>query len=63
MERFSETYRVLQPMKYATSKKKEVLDAALADPNYCIQLKKDGSSYLLAKDLDGSVHISLKITL
>ena len=57
MERFSETYRVLQPMKYSTSKKKEVLDAALADPNYCIQLKKDGSSYLLAKDLDGSVHL------
>ena len=29
MERFNETYRLWQPMKYATAKKKEVLDAAL----------------------------------
>lgn len=50
-------YKVWQPMKYATAKKKEVLDAALIDPNYCIQLKKDGSSYTWTKDLDGSVHL------
>ncbi len=57
MERFNETYRVVQPMKYATAKKSEVLAAALASDNYCIQLKRDGSSYVLAKDLDGSVHL------
>lgn len=50
-------YKIWQPMKYATAKKKEVLDAALLDPNYCIQLKKDGSSYILAKDMDGSIHL------
>lgn len=50
-------YKIWQPMKYATAKKKEVLDEALASDNYCIQLKKDGSSYTLAKDLDGSVHL------
>lgn len=50
-------YKVWQTMKYATAKKKEVLDAALVSDNYCIQLKKDGSSYTLAKDLDGSVHL------
>lgn len=44
-------------MKYATAKKQEVLQAALEDPNYCIQLKKDGSSYTWARDLDGSVHL------
>jgi ATP-dependent DNA ligase len=55
--RFNETYRVLQPMKYATAKKEEVLKAALESDNYCLQLKKDGSSYTWAKDLDGSVHL------
>lgn len=44
-------------MKYAVAKKPEVLQAALESDNYCIQLKKDGSSYALAKDLDGSVHL------
>jgi hypothetical protein len=44
-------------MKYATAKKEEVLAAALEDPNYCLQLKKDGSSYIWAKDLDGTVHL------
>lgn len=50
-------YKIWQPMKYATAKKEDVLKAALEDSNYCIQLKKDGSSYVWAKDLDGSVHL------
>lgn len=50
-------YKIWQPMKYATAKKKEVLEEALSSDNYCIQLKKDGSSYVLAKDLDGSAHL------
>jgi len=50
-------YKIWQPMKYATAKKPEVLKAALLSPDYCIQLKKDGSSYVLAKDTDGSVHL------
>lgn len=50
-------YKVWQPMKYASAKKQEVLAAALESDNYCIQLKKDGSSYTWARDLDGSVHL------
>jgi len=50
-------YKIWQPMKYATTKKPEVLKAALVSDNYCLQLKKDGSSYVLAKDTDGSVHL------
>lgn len=50
-------YKIWQPMKYATAKKSEVLQSALNDPNYCIQLKKDGCSYTWAKDPDGSVHL------
>lgn len=57
MERFNENYRLWQPQKYATAKKKEVLDAALASPDYGIELKIDGSSYVWSKDLDGSVHL------
>lgn len=57
MERFNETYRLWQPMKYATAKKKEVLDAALVSDEYGIELKVDGSSYVWSKDLDGSVHL------
>lgn len=51
------SYKIYQPMKYATARNKEVLDAALESDNYLIQLKKDGSSYVLAKDSDGSVHL------
>lgn len=50
-------YKVWQTMKYATAKKTEVLQAALDSDNYCLQLKKDGSSYLWAKDMDGTVHL------
>ena len=57
MERFNDQYRLWQPMKYATAKKKEVLDAALNSPDYGIELKVDGSSYVWSKDLDGSVHL------
>lgn len=56
-ERFNDIYKVWQPMKYATAKKEEILDAALGDPNYGLQLKVDGASYVWAKDLDGSVHL------
>ena len=57
MERFDNKYKIHTLMKYATSKKKEVLDAALASSNYCIQLKRDGASYIWSKDLDGTVHL------
>lgn len=50
-------YKVLQPMKYATARSQEVLKEALASDNYGIELKVDGSSYVWAKDLDGSVHL------
>ena len=50
-------YKIFQPMKYATTKKIEVLKEALASDNYGIELKLDGSSYILAKDMDGSVHL------
>lgn len=50
-------YKVFQPMKYATAKKKEVLAEALASDDYGIQLKVDGASYVWAKDMDGSVHL------
>ena len=57
MERFNDKYKIWQPMKYATAKKEELLEAALDDPNYGLQLKIDGASYVWAKDLDGSVHL------
>ena len=57
MERFDNVYQVWQPMKYGTAKKEEILDAALDSNLYGLQLKMDGSSYIWAKDLDGSVHL------
>lgn len=50
-------YKIYQPMKYAVAKKPEILKEALASDNYGIELKIDGSSYVLAKDMDGSVHL------
>lgn len=50
-------YKIWQPMKYATARRQDILDAALASDRYGLQLKKDGSSYILAKDSDGSVHL------
>lgn len=50
-------YKVFQPMKYATARNKDVLKEALESDNYGIQLKVDGSSYVWAKDMDGSVHL------
>ena len=50
-------YKIWQPMKYSTARNDEVLREALESDNYCLQLKKDGSSYILAKDSDGSVHL------
>lgn len=57
MDRFNENYKLFQPMKYAVAKKPEILKEALASDNYGIELKIDGSSYVWAKDLDGSVHL------
>lgn len=57
MARFNEVYKVFQPHKYTTTKNLEVLREALNSENYCLQLKRDGSSYILARDLDGSVHL------
>lgn len=50
-------YKIWTLMKYATAKSKDILNAALESDNYCLQLKKDGASYIWAKDLDGSVHL------
>ena len=50
-------YKIMQPMKYAVAKKPEVLEEALESDNYGIELKVDGSSYVLAKDMDGTVHL------
>lgn len=50
-------YGVYQPQKYATAKTMDILKAALNSPDYGIQLKRDGASYVWAKDLDGSVHL------
>lgn len=44
-------------MKYATAKSMDILKEALANPNYGISLKRDGASYVWAKDTDGSVHL------
>lgn len=50
-------YGIYQPMKYATAKSTDRLKEVLASPDYCIQLKRDGASYVWAKDLDGTVHL------
>lgn len=50
-------YRVVRPMKYSIARNSAVLADALASPDYGIQLKTDGSSYVLAKDLDGTIHL------
>ena len=50
-------YGVYQPMKYAIAKKQELLNDALQSDNYGMELKVDGSSYVWAKDMDGSVHL------
>lgn len=50
-------YGIYQPQKYATAKTMDILKDALNSPEYGIQLKRDGASYVWAKDLDGSVHL------
>lgn len=50
-------YKVWNQMKYAVARNTDVLKEALANPEYCIQCKKDGASYIWAKDQDGSVHL------
>lgn len=50
-------YHVYNQMKYAVAKSPEILKEALASDEYGIELKTDGASYILAKDLDGSVHL------
>lgn len=50
-------YGIYNPMKYATAKSMDILKEALNSNDYCIQLKRDGASYVWAKDLDGSVHL------
>lgn len=50
-------YGIYQPMKYATAKTMDILKEALNSEDYCIQLKRDGASYVWAKDMDGSVHL------
>lgn len=50
-------YGVYQPQKYATAKTMDILKEALNSPDYGLQLKRDGASYVWAKDLDGSVHL------
>lgn len=51
------SYRVVVPMKYSTTKNGDHIKQALESDNYGLQLKKDGASYVLAKDLDGTVHL------
>lgn len=50
-------YGIYQPMKYAVARSTDVLKAALNSPDYAIQLKRDGASYVWAKNLDGTVHL------
>lgn len=50
-------YGIYQPMKYATAKTTDILKKALNSPDYGLQLKRDGASYVWAKDMDGSVHL------
>lgn len=50
-------YGIYQPMKYATAKSMDILKEALNSEEYCIQLKRDGASYVWARDMDGSVHL------
>lgn len=50
-------YGIYQPMKYATAKSMDILKEALASEDYAIQLKRDGASYVWAKDANGSVHL------
>ena len=57
IKQFDDNYHVYQPMKYYSTKKDEYIKDALEDPNYGLQRKVDGSSYVWAKDLDGSVHL------
>lgn len=50
-------YGIYQPMKYAVAKSTDILKAALNSPDYGIELKRDGASYVWAKNLDGTVHL------
>ena len=50
-------YKIYQPMKYAVARSMDILKEALNDPDYGIELKVDGASYVLAKDMDCSVHL------
>lgn len=50
-------YGIYQPMKYATARSMDILKEALNSEDYGIQLKRDGASYVWAKDMDGSVHL------
>ncbi|MDD4516565.1 hypothetical protein [Massilibacteroides sp.] len=50
-------YQVWKMMKYSSPTKQSVIEAALENPNYCLQLKKDGASYYLSKDPDGTAHL------
>lgn len=50
-------YGIYQPMKYATAKTMDRLKEVLNSPDYGIQLKRDGASYVWAKDMDGTVHL------
>lgn len=49
-------YKLYKQMKYYVAKNEQQLKDALMSNNYALTCKKDGASYIFAKDLDGSVH-------
>lgn len=51
-------YKNFVMMKYYATSKQEELKAALESSNYCLQLKLDGSGYILAVDSDGIPHLN-----
>lgn len=51
------SYFIHNLQKYTEVRTNEDKEKYLNDPNYVLTCKKDGCSYILAKDLDGEIHL------
>lgn len=50
------TYQPVTQMKYKEYRDKEEIQQLINDDNYVMTMKKDGASYMLCKDADGTIH-------
>lgn len=50
------TYQPVTQMKYKEYRDKEEIQKLINDDNYVMTMKKDGASYMLCKDADGTIH-------